>query len=413
MKMMMKASIVLAVLVGLVSVAAADNIKIGVMYSLTGPGSVLGELQMEGAKLAIDEINQAGGIQWGDKRVKLDGIFRDDETNPQVAIRRLREMSRGSGVKILVGGTFGHVSMALNNEVKRGDVLLMTTNGVPEKFFEKGEKAPTALNNMATSESAGRGAAAYIADAMKATRVAAFMPDYVIGQTTFTGYEEVIVNYNQVETNVFWVPVQTADMTPYLIRVKEYTPDVMFMGSWGGDAINGLKAAYEMGLTSNMKIFHFWMANVFAVGIPADAMNGIWSQMFWYWNMEGFKDDAVVKASKAFSDKYIAAYNKPPDPYAMAAYAGVKEVARALSLAGTDDPKALYAALMDNPEWDGPKGPAVWREDGRPMYQYATYIVEGKGPEARGGRFPEYDYARIIDAFEGTAFLPPLEALGY
>jgi branched-chain amino acid transport system substrate-binding protein len=392
---------------------AADTVKLGIMYSLTGPGSVLGVLQKEGAELAIKEVNDAGGVTIGGKKVLLEGVFRDDETNPQVAIRRLKEMAQVQGVQALVGGTFGHVSMALNIESKKSKVFLMTTNGVPEKFFNKNEKSPTALNIMATSESAGRGAAAYIAGPMKAKKVACFMPDYVIGKTTFKGYEAVMNKNSKVPYEAFWVPVKTADMTPYLIKVKEYGPDVLFMGSWGGDAINALKAANEMGLSKNMKIFHFWLANVFAVGIPAEAMEGIWSQMFWYWNMAGFKDNEVVSASKAFSDKYIAAYGNPPDPYAMAAYAGVMETARAMSLSGSTDPKKMYAALMDNPNWKGPKGSATWRQDGRPMYKYATYIVEGKGPDQRSSRHPKYDYAKIVDAYAGKAFLPPLSELGY
>jgi len=392
---------------------AADTVKLGVMYSLTGPGSVLGVLQMEGAKLAVKEVNDAGGVTIDGKKMMLEGVYRDDETNPQVAIRRLKEMAQGQGVKALVGGTFGHVSMALNGESSKTKVFLMTTNGVPEKFFMKAEKSPTALNIMATSESAGRGAAAYIAGPMKAQKVACFMPDYVIGKTTFKGYEAVMAGNGNVTSEAFWVPVKTADMTPYLIKVKEYAPDVLFMGSWGGDAINALKAANEMGLSKKLKIFHFWLANVFAVGIPAEAMQGIWSQMFWYWNMEGFKDAEVVNASKVFSDKYIATYGNPPDPYAMAAYSGVMETARAMNLAGTTDPNKMYAALMDKPEWKGPKGAATWRKDGRPMYKYATYIVEGKGPAQRSGPHTKYDYAKIVDAYAGEAFLPSLKELGY
>ena len=392
---------------------AADTVKLGVMYSLTGPGSVLGVLQMEGAKLAVKEINDAGGVTIGGKKMKLEGIYRDDETNPQVAIRRLKEMAHDQGVQALVGGTFGHVSMALNGESRKTKVFLMTTNGVPEKFFMKGQKSATALNIMATSESAGRGAAAYIAGPMSAKKVACFMPDYVIGKTTFKGYEAVMAGNGSITSEAFWVPVKTADMTPYLIKVKEYAPDVLFMGSWGGDAINALKAANEMGLSKKLKIFHFWLANVFAVGIPAEAMEGIWSQMFWYWNMAGFKDAEVVIATKAFSDKYIAAYGNPPDPYAMAAYAGVIETARAMNLSGSTGPAKMYASLMAKPDWAGPKGPAIWRKDGRPMYKYATYIVEGKGPAQRSGQHSKYDYAKIVDAYAGKAFLPPLKELGY
>ncbi len=312
-----------------------DHLKIGVMYSLTGPGAVLGLLQQEAAQLAIADVNAAGGVKVNGKMVKLQGVFRDDETKPDVAIRRFREMTKDEGIKALVGGTFGHISMALNNESKKSKTFLMTTNGVPEEFFAKATKSPTALNIMATSDSAGRGAAAYIATGMKAKKVACFMPDYVIGQTTQKGFEAVMKDYPDVAYKVFWVPVKTADMTPYLIKVKEYAPDVLFVGSWGGDAISALKTAYETGLGKNMKIFHFWLANVFAVGIPASAMEGISGQMFWYWDMSASNDPAVVSASKIFSENYIKAYKNPPDPYAMAAYTGVIETARAINLAAS------------------------------------------------------------------------------
>lgn len=404
----------LALVLGMAPASANDDeLKIGVMYSLTGPGAVLGLLQQEAAQLAIADINAAGGVKVDGKMVKLRGVFRDDETKPDVAIRRFKEMTKDEGIKALVGGTFGHISMALNGESKKSKTFLMTTNGVPEKFFEKDTRSPTALNIMATSESAGRGAAAYIATGMKAKKVACFMPDYVIGKTTQKGFEAVMKDHPDVEYKVFWVPVKTADMTPFLIKVKEYAPDVLFMGSWDGDAISALKSANEMDLGQKMKIFHFWLANVFAVGIPPDAMNGIWGQMFWYWDMAASEDPAVVSASKVFTDKYIQAYNKPPDPYAMAAYTGVIETARAMNLAGTVDPKKMVAALMQHPDWSGPKGPASWREDGRPMYKYSTYIVEGKGDGQRAGDYPKYDYATIVDAYAGEAFLPALQDLGY
>jgi len=44
------------------SAAAPDKIKVGVMFSMTGAGSSIGKMQLDGAKLAIKEINEAGGI---------------------------------------------------------------------------------------------------------------------------------------------------------------------------------------------------------------------------------------------------------------------------------------------------------------------------------------------------------------
>ena len=57
---------------------AADTIKIGVIYSLTGAGSSLGPIQAQGAKLAIKEANDAGGIAVGGKKYTIEIVERDD-----------------------------------------------------------------------------------------------------------------------------------------------------------------------------------------------------------------------------------------------------------------------------------------------------------------------------------------------
>jgi len=410
--------IALALILGLFFVQSSfggDSVKLGAMYSLTGPGAVIGIGQMEGAKMAIEEINKAGGIKLGGKMMMIEGVLRDDETKPQVAIGRLKEMVRDKGVTALVGGTFGHVSMALNEQSKRTPVMFMATNGVPESFYTKAVKSPTALSIVAAAQWAGRGSAAYMIDQMKAKKIACFMPDYAIGKGTMKGFEAIIKDRPGIEYKVIWHPVKSLDMTSYLIKVLEYEPDVLFMGSWGGDAINALKQALEIGVGKKTKIFHFWMMNAFATGIPANAIEGVMGQMFWYHDMRGFKDANVVKASEDFTARYMATHKDPPGPYTMTAYYGVMETARAMELANSTDPKKMYAALMANPEWEGAKGPAKWREDGACLYKYSTWIVEGKGPEERKtDRYPEkFDYAKIIDVYEGDSYVPPSNELGY
>ncbi len=397
------------------SAGAADTVKIGIMYSQTGPGAVIGVGQMEGAKMAIKDINAAGGLKMGDKTVMLEGVFRDDETKPAVAIGRMKEMVKDQGVTALVGGTFGHVSMALNEESKKMTTFFMATNGVPEKFYTKSVKSPTALCIVAAAQWAGRGAAAYMIDQMNAKKIACFMPDYAIGKGTMKGFDEIKAARSGVASETVWHPVKSPDMTSYLIKALEYNPDVLFIGSWGGDAINALKQALETGAAKKTKLFHFWLMNAFATGIPADAMQGVMGQMFWYHDMRGFKDPEVVKASEAFTKKYMATHKDPPGPYTMTAYYGVMETARAMQLAKSTDPKKMVAALMANPKWMGAKGPAQWRKDGACLYKYSTWIVEGKGAaDRKSDRYPaKFDYARIVDVYAGDAYVPPLNALGY
>ncbi len=101
--------------------------------------------------------------------------------------------------------------------------------------------------------------------------------------------------------------------------------------------------------------------------------------------------------------------------YALASYDAVKEIVRAIKLSQSTDPTKMYEALMANPVWTGAKGEAKWRKDGRCMYKYFDWIVEGKGADERkeGAFGSKYDYAKVVDVFTGEAFAPTLQELGY
>jgi branched-chain amino acid transport system substrate-binding protein len=62
-----------------------DVIKIGAIYSLTGPAAAGARLQQQATELAMKEVNEAGGINLGDKKMKLEVIFADDLSKPDTA----------------------------------------------------------------------------------------------------------------------------------------------------------------------------------------------------------------------------------------------------------------------------------------------------------------------------------------
>jgi branched-chain amino acid transport system substrate-binding protein len=85
--------------------AAPDKIKIGLMFGMTGAASPIGPLQLDGAKLAIKEINAAGGVKIGGKGVPIEFFAKDDESKPDIAIRRFRELIDENKVDVIVGQT--------------------------------------------------------------------------------------------------------------------------------------------------------------------------------------------------------------------------------------------------------------------------------------------------------------------
>jgi len=390
---------------------AEETVKIGAIYALSGPGSSLGTVQMESAKLAIKDINDRGGVNIGGKKLKIEGVFHDTETKPDVAVRKVKSMIVGDKIAALVGGTFAHVSMAINAQTRKTPVFFCATNGVPEQMFTRAEKGPYTICMIPPTESIGAGAALYVSQKMKLKNIAVCLPDYAYGQGAMRGIERVFKDMPDVKYTTIWTPVGTADMTPYLIKAAEAKPDIVMMGQWGNDAINILKQAYDMGLHKQTKIFFNYIVNVFATGIPPEALDGVMCQLYWYHDMAGFADPEVVKESSELSKRFREAYNQPPDPYGMAAYMGVLEVVRAMELAKSTDSKKAYEALMANPDWKGPKGPAKWMIDGNPRFKYPAFIGRGLGPGER--KDPKWDYVKIVDFYSSELFQKPPEQLGW
>ena len=417
MKRIFKTAIISGMVVALVagfsmgsSAAADDTIKLGIMYAMTGKGSALGTKQMDAAKLAIEEINAKGGADFGGKKVKIEAIYQDTETKPDVAVRKMKSMIKDNGITALIGGTFAHVSLAMNAQSKKTPIIFNATNGVPENMFTKEEKGPYSVSMIPPAESIGSGASAYVTEVMKMKNIVLLLPDYAYGHGALRGHENVLKKMPDVKYTVIMTPVGTADMTPYLIKAMEAKPDIVIMGQWGNDAINILKQAYEMGMGKKTKIFFQWIVNVFATGIPPEALKGVMCQLFWYFDMTGFKDPEVVKAANAFTERYQAVYGEPPDPYGCSAYMGVYQVIHGMEMAKSTDPKKAYDALMANPKWTGPKGPATWMIDGNPRYKYSSFIGLGLGADERKTK---WDYVKIIDYYGGKYFQKTPKELGW
>jgi branched-chain amino acid transport system substrate-binding protein len=389
---------------------APKEIKVGLIFGLTGAASPIGPVQLDGAKFAIDETNAAGGLDWGGKKVPVKYVTKDDETKPDVAIRRFRELVDEDKVQVVVGQTFAPISAALNKEVKKEPIGYFPVNVVGLKMFEKDEMAPTTFAVHGCAYSAGYAGASYIVNKLKLKKVVFFGPAYAFGQDQWRGAKDAFDKYG-MKVEYLESPVGTSDFTSYLTKIKEMNPEIVMLAHWGTDAINVLKQASETGLKKNTKIWFDWMTNVFGSGVPPEALEGVYSLMSWYYDLTGFQDKETVQQAGAFAEKFSKAFGYPPDPYSAMAYIGTKEALRGLSIARSSSGEAVAKAIMSNPAFESMKGKATWREDHQPIFKYSAFVVVGKGASER--KDPKWDLVKVIDAYTGEDYLPPLKSLGY
>jgi len=395
---------------GNVLAANPDKIKVGILLPLTGPFAAVAETQKEGALLAVDVVNKRGGLNmpWG--KVKVEGIVADDEAKQDVGVRRFRYMV-SEGVKGLGGQTWAPLAFAINALVSKEPLPYFPVCVLAKDAFKKGTLAETtfaaAFSPWTVGYMAGSAAVKTLGKKKIFFLARADSWGWDIRDGVYAAAKEggaTIVGYDEVSLG-------TNDFTTILQKVRAAKPDVFISAQFAADAVALLKQCHQMGLNKEMTIFNSFITNVVAKGLPPEALQGVYSMHYFYYDLADFADKEVAKSAKEYTDLYRAKYNKPPDAYATIAYVAYMEMFRGFEQAKSFDPKKVSAALMANKgEFLSVKGPARWREDHSAVYKYGAFLVKGKGP---GEQKNEWDLFKVEGFQGGDAIMPNLKSLGY
>ena len=391
--------------------ANPSKIKVGILLPLTGVFAAVAETQKEGALLAVDVINNKGGLDmpWG--KVQVEGVVADDEAKLDVGVRRFQYM-RSEGVKAVGGQTWAPLSFAINAVVKKDPLPYFPVCVMAKEGFEKGKLSDTTFATAFSPWTVG-----YM-DGSAAIKVLGKKRIFFLARADSWGwdirdgvyaaakeYGAEIVGYEEVSKG-------TSDYTTILQKVKAAKPDVFISAQFAGDAVALLKQCYQMGLNKDMTIFNAFITNVVAKGIPPKALEGVYSMHYFYYDLSGLGDPAVAKSAEEFTELYKAKWNKPPDAYATIAYVAYMEMFRGFEAAGDFDPNKVSKALLANEgKFESVKGPAQWRkEDHAAVYKYAAFLVRGKGPQEQKH---EWDLFSVEGYQGGDSVMPTLQSLGY
>ncbi len=99
-----------------------EPIKIGGIFAITGPASFLGDPEKKSMELAVDMINDAGGI---DGRM-LEAVIYDSEGDPSRAVRNVQRLINRDNVTAIVGPSLTPTSLAVVPVVERAKLPLIS-----------------------------------------------------------------------------------------------------------------------------------------------------------------------------------------------------------------------------------------------------------------------------------------------
>ena len=120
---MLKKSIFIFIILLFAAGATAADLKIGLNYPKTGPYSVQGLAQLRAAELAVEEINQTGGIL-GQQLVL---VARDTQSKSDVSKKNVEELIDAEGCEMIFGGSSSAVAIAGGKAAKSRGKLYFGT----------------------------------------------------------------------------------------------------------------------------------------------------------------------------------------------------------------------------------------------------------------------------------------------
>jgi branched-chain amino acid transport system substrate-binding protein len=390
--------------------AQPSTVKIGILLPLTGTFAAVAETQRNGALLAVEAVNKRGGLNMPGGRIMLEGVVADDEAKLDVGVRRYRYMV-SEGVKGVGGQTWAPLAFAINSIVTKEPMPYFPVCVMAKEGFLKGKLAPSTFATAYSPWTVG-----YM-DGVAAIKTLGKKRIYFLARSDSFGWDirdglyaaakehgAQIVGYDEVSLG-------TSDFTTILQKVRAAKPDVFISAQFGADAVALLKQVHQMGLGKEMTIFNAFITNVVAKGIPPDALQGVYSMHYFYYDLASFEDKEAAKSAAEFTKLYRDKYKAPPDAYAAIAYIAYMEMFRGFEAAKSFDPKAVTAALTASKgAFNTIKGPANWRQDHAAVYKHAAFLVRGKGA---GEQKHEWDLFHVMGSLGGEAVMPTLKSLGY
>ena len=361
------------------SATAQGTVKVGMVMPMTGPLAAAGQQVIAGARLYIKQH----GDRVAGKQIEL--IVRDDASSGETGKRLIQELVVNDKVDVIGGGLTADLipSAPLLTEAQKPTVIMLSsTTAVVEKspFFVR------------TSCTLAQSSAIMADWAVKkrlskaVTLVTEFAPG-LEAEETFTN------NYKAAGGQVveaIRVPLRSPDFAPFLQRVKDASPQALFVFIPSTQAAVFAKQFVERGLDK---------AGITLIG-PGDltddeALQNMGDAMLGTVTAHFYSAAHASALNKAFAEAYQLEAKARANFMAVSGYDGMHLIYEALKkTGGSADGKTLVAA-MKGMSWESPRGPmSIDRDSGDVVHNIYIRKVEKVDGELRNIEFETFGNVR-------------------
>lgn len=332
-------------LLGSMTALAADTLVFGAAISITGKTAKEGEYTRDGYQIAIDKINEMGGIKVGGKTYKVELKYYDDETKPERTAQLIEKLINEDKVNLILGPYGSSPTGTAAPLVERYKIPMVEANGSAESIFSKGYRYTFMILSPAKLYLRG------IIDAVRAKDPSnktvailgeneSFSKEVAGGAAEYAKEKGMDIVYYEL------YPINAQDVSALLTAIKGKNPDLILGSGHLQDSLLIAKQAKDLGVSPKAMGFSVgpsspeFRANL---GKSADYIFGAtqWTEALRY------NGEDAWKTPKAFGDAFRAKHpNYKIVPYQVAESAvAVIAYQKAIEKAGTIEPAKVRDAL--------------------------------------------------------------------
>ena len=355
--------------------SGSDTFKIGATGPITGGAAIYGNAVKNGIQIAVDEINEAGGING----YQIDYNFQDDEHDAEKAVNAYNNL-KDWGMQVLIGTTTSAPCIAVVEKTHADNMFQITPSGTAVECVQY----DNAYRMCFSDPTQGTESAKYIGENGMAQKVAVIYDSSDVYSTGI--YEAFAAEAENQPFDIVSVEAFTADAkTDFSVQVqksKDAGADLLFMPFYYTEASLVLAECNKQGYEPTF--------------FGCDGMDGILGvENFDTALAEGltFLAPFVAKSEdeqvQSFVSKYEAAYSETPNQFAADAYDCVYVVKAAIEAAGATPDMSVsdlcdaMKEAMASVSYSGITGKDItWGEDGEPnKAPLVVKVVDGEYTE--------------------------------
>jgi branched-chain amino acid transport system substrate-binding protein len=309
--------------------AFAQPIPIAGIVELSGAGATAGTNFNNGVKLAVKEINAAGGILGR----QIDYTANDTQTQPGVA-KALAAKAVDQGVPLVMGPVYSGSILVSMGETRRAEIPNIV-GGEAAAITQQGN--PYVLRCSFTQASAMPKVVRYFNETLKAKTIAVVYVNNDFGK----GGRDVITKAIEAAGLKVAADISTdqgqVDFSSTVLKAKQANADALFVYLNEEESARLLKELRKQGFDKPI-VGETTLANDKVIELAGDAANGVVAHV-------GLTPDAPNPTVRAFAQKYQAEYGIKADHNAMKGYTGMHAAKAIFDKVGKIDPKAFAAAM--------------------------------------------------------------------